>query len=148
MQALLSPSEKSGPAEPEADGYRQRFYLVRMVGPPPFEPYTFRALAKTFGTMWLRCDVCRRYARLQLAGLHDIDYRTKTFSCSRCGATAYLCVVNPSSETGMEDYRLDEVERPTHHPNAVYRLTVRELHRRVDFSKLGEQPGRKVDPRR
>jgi hypothetical protein len=28
--------------------------------------------------MWLRCDVCRRYARLKLAGLHDVDYRTKT----------------------------------------------------------------------
>jgi hypothetical protein len=46
-----------------------------MVGPAPFEPYTFRALAKTFGTMWLRCDVCRRYGRLQLAGLHDIGLR-------------------------------------------------------------------------
>src|SRR5215813_8878998 len=73
-----------------------------MVGPAPFEPYTFRALAKTFGTLWLRCDVCRRYARLLLAGLHDVDYRTKTFSCSRCGAPAYLCVVNPSHGTGRE----------------------------------------------
>ena len=27
---------------------------------------------------WPRCDVCRRYARLKLAGLHDVDYRTKT----------------------------------------------------------------------
>jgi hypothetical protein len=119
-----------------------------MVGPAPFEPYTFRALAKTFGTLWLRCDVCRRYGRLKLAGLQDVDYRTKTFSCSRCGAPAYLCVVSPAHETGMENYRLDELERPIHHPNAVYRLTVRDLHRRVDFSTLGEQPGRKVDPRR
>ena len=119
-----------------------------MVGPAPFEPYTFRALARTFGTLWLRCDVCRRYGRLKLIGLQDVDYRTKTFSCSHCGAPAYLCVVNPSHETGMEDYRLDELERPAHHPNAVYRLTVHDLRRRVDFSKLGEQPGRKVDPRR
>jgi hypothetical protein len=53
--------------------------------------------------MWLRCDVCRRYVRLKLAGLHDIDYRTKTFSCSQCGAEAYFCLVEPIKETGMED---------------------------------------------
>jgi hypothetical protein len=110
-----------------------------MVGPAPFEPYTFRALAKTFGTMWLRCDVCRRYAKLQLAGLHDIDYRTKTFSCSRCGAPAYLCVVNPSSETGMEDYRLDALGRPPHHPNAIRRLSGAERPR-INFSGLASSP--------
>jgi hypothetical protein len=89
----------------------------------------------------------RRYAKLQLAGLHDIDYRTKTFSCARCGAPAYLCVVNPSSERGMEDYRLDELERPTHHPNAVRRLSAADRPS-INFSGRGEQPGRKVDPRR
>jgi len=118
-----------------------------MVCLAPFEPYTFRALAKTFGTIWLRCDVCRRYARLQLAGPHDIDYRTKTFSCSRCGAPAYLCVVNPSTEKGMKDYRLDELERPTHHPNAVRRLSGVDRPR-INFTGRGEQPGRKIDPRR
>jgi hypothetical protein len=71
----------------------------------------------------MRCDVCRRYATLKLAGLHDVDNRTKTFSCSRCGAEAYLCIVNPSHETGMEDYRLDEIEQPQRHPDAVRRLT-------------------------
>src|SRR5262245_47411376 len=119
-----------------------------MVGPAPFEPYTFRALSKTYGVLWVRCDVCRRYAKLQLAGLHDVDYRTKTFSCSRCGASAHLCVVNPSHETGMEDYRLDEVERPVHHPTAIRRLADAEGRARIDFSRRGEQPGRKVDPRR
>jgi len=39
-----------------------------MVGPWQHQPYTFRALSKTYGQMWLRCDVCR-YARLKLAGL-------------------------------------------------------------------------------
>jgi hypothetical protein len=63
--------------------------------------------------MWLRCDVCRRYARLNLAGLHDLDYRTKTFRCSRCGGEAYLAVVEPIKETGMGDYRLDESPRPS-----------------------------------
>ena len=119
-----------------------------MVGLPPFEPYTFRALVKTFGTLWLRCDLCRRYATLPLAGLHDIDYRTKTFSCSRCGAPAYLCVVNPSHETGMEDYRLDELEEPRHHPDAVRRITGADKRAPIDFSHRGEQPGRKRDPRR
>jgi hypothetical protein len=62
-------------------------------GKSPFDPSlssrsritevsTRSALSKTYGQMWLRCDVCRRYARLKLAGLHDVDYRTKTFSCS------------------------------------------------------------------
>src|SRR5215813_5882288 len=123
-------------------------FAAAMVGAWPHRAYTFRALAKTYGQMWLRCDVCRRYARLKLAGLHDVDYRTKTFSCSRCGASAHLCVVNPSHETGMEDYRLDEIERPVHHPNAIRRLASAEKGARIDFSRRGEHPGRKVDPRR
>jgi hypothetical protein len=69
-----------------------------MVGPWPYRAFTFRALAKTYGQMWLRCDVCRRYARLKLPGLHDVDSRTKTFSCSRCGGEAYFCVVEPITE--------------------------------------------------
>src|SRR5882757_9285665 len=48
----------------------------------PHRAFTFRALSKTYGQMWLRCDICRRYARLKLAGLHEVDYRTKAFSCS------------------------------------------------------------------
>jgi hypothetical protein len=96
----------------------------------------------------LRCDVCRRYGRLPMVDLHDVDYRTKTSSCSRCGSPAYLCVVNPSHETGMEDYRLDELERPVHHPDAVRRLTDADKRAPIDFSRRGEQPGRKVDPRR
>ena len=72
-----------------------------MVGPWPHRPFTFRALSKTYGQMWLRCDVCRRYARLKLAGLHDVDYRTKTFSCSRCGSEAYFCLVEPIHEKAM-----------------------------------------------
>jgi hypothetical protein len=69
-----------------------------MVGPWPYRSHTFRALSKTYGQMWLRCDVCRRYARLKLAGLHDVDYRTKTFSCSVCGSEAYFCLVEPITE--------------------------------------------------
>ena len=45
-----------------------------MVGPWPYRAFIFRALSKTYGQMWLRCDICRRYARLKLAGLHDVDY--------------------------------------------------------------------------
>jgi hypothetical protein len=78
--------------------------------------FTFRALSKTYGQMWLRCDVCRRYVRLKLAGLHDVDYQTKAFSCSVCGSEAYFCLIEPTKEFGMHDYRLDEVEKPARHP--------------------------------
>jgi hypothetical protein len=98
--------------------------------------------------MWLRCDICRRYARLKLAGLHDVDYRTKTFSCSVCGSEAYFCLIEPTKEFGMHDYRLDEVEKPERHPDAVRRLTgLQRPSRRVDYSG-GELPGRKIDGRR
>ena len=79
--------------------------------------------------------------------LRDVDYRTKTFSCSRCGADAAVCVVEPTKEAGMEDYRLDEIERPVHHPAAVDRLVGRRRYSSVDWS-AGELPGRKVDGRR
>jgi len=116
-----------------------------MVGPWPHRPFTFRALARTYGQMWLRCDVCRRYARLKLGGLHDVDSRTKTFSCSQCGGEAYFCMVEPVTERGMEDYRLDEKEKPARHPEAARRLTAPP--RRPISSRGGELPGRKIDPR-
>jgi len=79
-----------------------------MVGPWLVKPYTFRALRKTYGPLWLRCDVCRRYVPLKIGGLQNVDYRTETFSCSKCGAAAYVAIIEPIKETGMEDYRLDE----------------------------------------
>jgi hypothetical protein len=116
-----------------------------MVGPWPYKPYTFRALAKTLGPLWVRCDVCRRYARLHIGpDLREADYRTKTFSCSRCGASAAVCVVEPTTERGMEDYRLDEVERPQHHPAAIDRLSGHRSRFGIDWS-AGELPGRKLD---
>jgi hypothetical protein len=81
----------------------------------------------------------------RLAGLHDLEYREKTVSCSRCGAEAYLCLVEPINETGMADYRLDEVETPERHPEAERRLTTPE--RRAVSNNGGELSGRKVDPR-
>jgi hypothetical protein len=82
------------------------------------------------------------YARLKLAGLQDVDYRTKTFSCSVCGSEAYFCLVEPTKEFGMHDYRLDEREQPERHPGAVKRLT--EPPRRT-VSIAGELPGRKIE---
>jgi hypothetical protein len=40
----------------------------------PHRPYTFRALRKTFGPLYLRCDSGRRFAMLQLAAhlLRDV----------------------------------------------------------------------------
>jgi hypothetical protein len=58
-------------------------------------PYSFGALLKTFGPLYLRCDVCRRYAPLYLAELRDVDYRTKSFSCSVSGAAATLTMTDP-----------------------------------------------------
>jgi hypothetical protein len=118
-----------------------------MVGPWPNKPFTFRALAKTYGPMWVRCDVCRRYVRLNLEGLYDTDYRTKTFSCSRCGAAAYIAVIEPTKETGMEDYRLDEIEAPERHPKAIERL-IRNRQRSIVNKAGGELPGRNLKGRR
>ena len=42
-----------------------------MVGPWPHRAFTFRGLSKTYGQMWLRCDVRRPYARLNLAEIRD-----------------------------------------------------------------------------
>ena len=117
-----------------------------MVGPWPHRAFTFRALSKTYGQMWIRCDVCRRYARLKLAWPHNVDYRTKTFSCSVCSSEAYFCLVESTKEFGMHDYRLDEREQPERHPDAVKRLT--EPQRRPISSRGGELPGRKFDGRR
>jgi len=97
--------------------------------------------------MWLRCDVCRRYARFRMGNLADAVYCSKTFSCSRCGAEAYIALVEPIKETGMADYRLDDVTDPQRHQAAVDRLTGRHSRPRVDLAG-GELPGRKVDGRR
>ena len=55
----------------------------------------------------------------------------------------YFCLVEPTKEFGMHDYRLDEVEKPEHHPDAVKRLT--EPLRRPGSNRGGELPGRKID---
>ena len=94
-----------------------------MVGPFPAVPNSFGALRQTYGPLFVRCDVCRRYARLYLAEIRDTDYRTKTFSCCRCGTDGALAITEPNTETGMTDYQLDQVEGPQHHPGAVARIT-------------------------
>ena len=79
----------------------------------PGKPFSFGALRKTFGPLYLRCDICRRFALLQLGAheLRDVDYRTKRFSCSVCCEEAWLTVTDPRTERGMGDYRLDQRER-------------------------------------
>jgi hypothetical protein len=56
-----------------------------------------------------------------------------------------FCLVEPTKEFGMHDYRLDEVEKPEHHPDAVRRLT--EPLRRPVSNRGGELSGRKIDGR-
>ena len=118
-----------------------------MTGPWPHKPFTFRALRKTFGAMWVRCDICRRYAPLSIGGIQEVDYRSKTFSCSQCGSEAYLAVIQPIKEAGMQDYRVDAIERPERHPAAISRLSGPRRSAPVDYSG-GELPGRKVEGRR
>jgi hypothetical protein len=120
-----------------------------MVDPFKGVPYSFGALRKTFGRLYVRCDVCRRFALLQLGWneLRDVDYRTKHFGCSLCGDEAWLTVTDPRIERGMEDYCLDQREDPERHPAAVDRLLGRRR-RPVVNQTGGELPGRKVDPRR
>jgi hypothetical protein len=113
----------------------------------PDKPFTFRALRKTFGAMWIRCDACRRYASLKIGGLEEVDYRSKTFSCSRCGAEAYLTLIEPVREAGMADYTLDPIDQPRRHHHATDRMLGRRRRRTVDLSG-GDLPGRRVDPRR
>jgi hypothetical protein len=88
-----------------------------------------------------------RYAPLSIRGLQEVDYRSKTFSCSQCGSEAYLALIEPIKEAGMQDYRLDAIERPERHPAATDRLMGRGHSASVDYSG-GELPGRKVDGRR
>jgi len=82
-----------------------------------------------------------------MGDLAEADYRTKTFSCSRCGAEAFLALVGPIKETGMADYQLDEVEDPQRHQAGADRLAGRRPRTHVDYSG-GELPGRRVDGRR
>ena len=72
--------------------------------------------------MWRMPRARLRSAHLYLAEIRDTDYRTKTFSCCRCGTDGALAIAEPNTETGMTDYRLDQVEGPQHHPAAVARL--------------------------
>ena len=75
-----------------------------MVGPFRGVPYSFGALRQFFGPLWVRCDVCRRYARLNLRELRDVDYRTKTFSCSICGSAGAMALDETHKDTWMKDY--------------------------------------------
>jgi hypothetical protein len=75
-------------------------------------------LRKTCGPLFVRCDVCRRHARLYLAAIRDTDYRTKTFSCCRCGTDGALAITEPNTETEMTDYQLDQVEGTAASPHS------------------------------
>jgi hypothetical protein len=118
-----------------------------VAGPPSALPNSFAELQETFGPLYVRCDVCRRHVRLELGGLRDLDYRSKTFSCSVCGGPGSLAIINPSAEPGMQDYRLDPVADPPRHRAAVVRLTLPPK-RCEPVRGNGELPGRKIDLRR
>jgi hypothetical protein len=83
------PHSTHRPRHPDAD-LLQPLAVAVMVDPFKGMPYRFGALHKTFGRLYVRCDVCPRFALLQLGRnkLSDVDYRTKRFSCSVCGDEA------------------------------------------------------------
>ena len=58
------------------------------------------------------------------------DYRTKTFSCCRCGTDGALSA-SRNTETGMTDYQLELVEGPQRHAASPgpWRPTHRAAHR-------------------
>ena len=68
--------------------------------------------------------LCRRYAPLGINGLQEVDYRTKTFSCSQCGSEAYLAVIEPIKEAGMQDIAWTQSNGPstTHQPSIGSRV--------------------------
>jgi hypothetical protein len=78
-----------------------------------------------------------------------LEYGTgpMNFSCSQCCSEAWLAVIEPIREAGMQDYRLDAIERPERHPAAVDRLTGGSSQSSVSYSGR-ELPGRKIDGRR
>lgn len=55
--------------------------------PVPWQALQLRRAAQDLRSALLRCDLCRRFAPLQLGPhrLRDIDYRTERLSCSVCG---------------------------------------------------------------
>jgi hypothetical protein len=55
--------------------------------------------------------------------------------CSQCGSEAYLALIEPIREAGMQDYRLDAIKRPERHPAAVDRLCSRRRAPRIDHAR-------------
>ena len=87
-------------------------------------------------------------AYMPVVELLDVDYRSKDVQLLGVRRLGLAVRVEPVTERGMQDYRLDERERPSHHPAAVERLTGGRKRHTIDFSGRAEQPGRKSDPRR
>ena len=57
-----------------------------------------------------------RYAALNIVGLPDVDYRSKTFSCSQCGSQAYLAVIDPIKDghAGLSPRRNRAAQSPSY----------------------------------
>jgi hypothetical protein len=112
-----------------------------MVGPWPAKTYTVRALAKTSGTMWLRCDVCCRYATLKLAGHHNVDYRARVAGRRPISASSTR-PTRPAWKT-IGSMRWDS-RGTILTPSAV--SPGADKRAQIDFSRRGKQPGRKTLP--
>ena len=58
-----------------------------MVGPFRGVPYSFGALRKVFGPLWVRSDGCRRYSRLSCE-LRDVDSERRPSAARSAAQTA------------------------------------------------------------
>jgi hypothetical protein len=76
-----------------------------VAGPNPYKLHSFAELRAVFGPLWVRCDSCRRFRRLQVTRrLRDRDHRYTRFRCTRCGGPGWVALERPDTEAGMENY--------------------------------------------
>jgi hypothetical protein len=107
-----------------------------MVGPNPHKPYSYAEAIAMFGTVYVVCWHCMRYAVFDRAKHGDRDTRRTTFSCVLCGGNGHSTQEMPPSHV-REDTRAD----PKHHPKALSRLTSRPVRPSVAL-RLRERPRR------
>ena len=72
--------------------------------------------------MWRMPRARLRSAHLYLRSATPTIGR-KPLAAAAAGTDGALAITEPNTETGMTDYRLDQVEGPQRHPAAVDRLS-------------------------
>lgn len=113
----------------------------RMTAAWPCKPFTFRGLRKTFGAMWVRCDICRGLCAAEHwqpsgRGLSEQDVQLLAMR-----QRGYSSMTEPIKEAGMQDYRQSSgpsiTPRRLRHFNGVRSL------RHVDRAQAAYRQGEK-----